>query len=81
VAVIAGAAYFSQIVEPFVTAQSVVTVNHRDPSLPVLEVFVFALTLAWIYVGVLNYLYYTRLAKSIKVIRAKEEELLKRIKG
>ncbi len=81
VAVILGAAYFSQIVEPFVTGQSVVTVNLRDPSLLVLEVLIFVLTLAWIYVGVVNYLYYTRLAKSIKVIRAKEEELLKRIEG
>ena len=81
IAVLLGASYFTQILDPFVTGQSVVQVNLRDPTLLVLEVLILGLTLVWIYVGALNYLYYTRLAKSIKLIRAKEDELLKRIEG
>ena len=81
VAVLLGAAYSSQILEPFVTGQKVVQVNLADPTLVAVELLVLILTLAWIYVGAVNYLFYTRLGKSIKEIRAKEDELLRRITG
>jgi hypothetical protein len=81
VTVILGAAYFSQILTPFVTGQTVVQVNLLDPGLLILEVLILGLTFAWMYVAALNYLFYTRLGKSIKQIRVMEAELLKRIEG
>ena len=78
---ILGAAYFSQIITPFVTGQKVVQVNLVDPGLLVLEVLILALTVAWMYVAAVNYLFYTRLGRSIKEIRTKEAELLKKIEG
>jgi len=81
VAVLLGAAYFSQILTPFLTGQKVVEVNLTDPSLLVVEVLILGLTLAWMYVAALNYLFYNRLGRQVKEIRAKEAELLRRIEG
>jgi|SRR5208283_4095971 len=81
VASILAASYFSQIVEPLATGQRYVQVDLLDPSLLVLEVIILGLACAWIYVGAVNYLFYTRLGRSIKEIRAKEAEMLKKIVG
>lgn len=81
VTVVLGAAYFSQILTPFVTGQKVVEVNLLDPGLLILEVLILGLTFAWMYVAAVNYLFYSRLGRSIKEIRAKEAELLKQIEG
>ncbi|HUH99440.1 MAG TPA: hypothetical protein VLY65_00210 [Nitrososphaerales archaeon] len=81
VTVLLGAAYFFQILDPFVTGEKVVQVNLQDPGLLVVEVLILGLTFAWMYVAALNYLFYTRLGRQVKEIRAKEAELLKRITG
>jgi hypothetical protein len=81
VTVLLGASYFSQILIPFVTGQTSVQVNLVDPSLLVVEVLILALTFAWMYVAAVDYLFYTRVGKSIKKIRALEREMEQRIIG
>ena len=79
VAVFLGASYAAQIVYPYVSGQTVVTVNLTDPSLLVLEVVALLLTFAWIFVGATDYLFATRLGKMVKAARAAERELEKDI--
>jgi hypothetical protein len=81
VSVLLLASYFSQLLLPFVTGQTTVTVNLVDPSLLVFEGLLIALTFAWLYVGAVNYLFSTRLGRQVKQARAKEEEIEKRITG
>jgi len=79
VAVFLGASYASQIVYPYASGQSVVTVNLLDPGLLVLEVGALLLTFAWIFVGATDYLFATRLGRMIKEARAAEHELGKKL--
>jgi hypothetical protein len=81
VAAILAASYFSQILEPFVTGQRYVQVDLQDPGLLVLEIVILGLTFAWLYVGAVNYLFYTRVSRQIKAIRALEREMEKGIVG
>ncbi len=81
VSVLLLASYFSQLLLPFATGDTTVTVNLLDPSLIVFEVLLIVITFAWLYVGAVNYIFSTRLAKRIKEARAGEAELLKRIEG
>jgi flagellar biosynthesis protein FliP len=81
VSVLLLASYFSQLLLPFVTGQTTVTVNLVDPSLLVFEGLIIILTFAWLYVGAVNYLFSTRLGRQVKQARAKEEEIEKRITG
>lgn len=75
------ASYFSQILEPFVTGTREVTVDLADPSLLVFEGLLVLLTLAWLYVGAVNYLFSTRLSRRVKAARAREQEMERRITG
>jgi hypothetical protein len=81
VSVLLLASYASQILLPFVTGQTTVTVNLVDPSLLVFEGLLVVLTLAWLYVGAINYLFSTRLGRQVKEARAKEREIEKKIAG
>ncbi len=75
VAVLLSASYFSQIVYPYVSGESVVSVNLRDPSLIASEVLVLLLAFAWIYVGATDYLFATRLGRLVKAARKAEKEM------
>jgi hypothetical protein len=57
----------------------VVTVNLLDPGLLALEVVGIVLTFAWIFVGVTNFLFATRLGRMVKAARAGERELEKKL--
>jgi len=81
VAFLLAASYFSQIVLPFVGGDRYQTVDLLNPSLVVFEVALLALSAAWLYVGVVNYLFSTRIGKQVREIRAAERELEKRITG
>lgn len=81
VAAILVASYFSQILLPFVGGSRYQTVDLLNPSLIVTEVAVLILSAAWLYVGVVNYLFAARLGKQIREIRAAEREMEKRIVG
>ena len=57
------------------------TVDLLDPSLIAIEVVFLVLSAAWLYVGVLNYLFASRLGKQVKEIREAERELERKIVG
>jgi uncharacterized membrane protein (DUF485 family) len=69
------ASYFDQVLTPFTTGTKVVTVNLLDPTLLALEAILIVVTFAWLYVGVANYLFASRLGKQIREARAKEKEI------
>lgn len=69
------ASYFGQVLTPFTTGTKVVTVNLLDPTLLALEAVLIAVTFAWLYVGVVNYLFASRLGRQIREARAKEKEI------
>ena len=69
------ASYFDQVLTPFVTGTTEVTVNLLDPTLLALEAILIVVTFAWLYVGVVNYLFASRLGRQIKEARAKEQEI------
>ena len=51
------------------------SVNLLDPTLLALEAVLIVVTFAWLYVGVVNYLFASRLGRQIKEARAKEKEI------
>jgi hypothetical protein len=67
--------YFDQILTPFATGTRYVQVDLLDPTLLALEVLLIVVTFAWLYVGVVNYLFASRLGRQIKEARAKEKEI------
>jgi hypothetical protein len=69
------ASYFDQVLTPFTTGTKVVTVDLLDPTLIALEVLLIIVTFAWLYVGVVNYLFASRLGRQIKEARTKEKEI------
>ena len=73
------ASYFDQVLTPFTTGTKVVTVNLLDPTLLALEVILILVTFAWLYVGVVNYLFASRLGKQIKEARVKEKEIASKL--
>jgi ABC-type transport system involved in cytochrome c biogenesis permease subunit len=79
VAIFLGASYAAQLVYPYVSGQTVVTVNLTDPSLLGLEVVALLLTFAWIFVGATDYLFATRLGRMVKQARAAERELERKL--
>lgn len=81
VAVLLLASYASQVVLPFVSGQSTVTVNLLDPSLLVFEGLLILLTVAWVYVGAVNFLWARRFGFRIAKVRAEEDKILKEIEG
>ena len=79
VAVFLGASYASQIVYPFASGQSVVTVNLMQPALLALEAIGLLFTFAWIFVGVTNYLFATRMGRMVRAARKAEKEIGKNL--
>jgi hypothetical protein len=73
------ASYFDQVITPFTTGTKVVTVNLLDPTLLALEVVLILVTFAWLYIGVANYLFASRLGRQIKEARAKEKEIERKL--
>lgn len=72
--------YISQLVLPL-TGTTSVKVSLTDPTLIATEIAVLVLSVAWLYVGVSNYRFTTRLARRIAAARAAEAELEKKIAG
>lgn len=73
------ASYFSQLLLPYVSNTTVVSVNLRAPVLILTEVVVLIVAAAWMCVGVTDYLFARRLGKQVHEIRVAERELEKRI--
>jgi hypothetical protein len=67
--------YVSQLlVVPYFMNIRYQTVDLLDPSLVALEVFLLALTLAWMYTGLREYLFAKRMVKRAKEIRTLETQ-------
>jgi hypothetical protein len=81
VAVLLLASYASQVILPFATGQTTVTVNLLDPYLLVFEGLLILLTIAWVYVGAVNFLWARRLGLRIAKVRTEEDKILKKIEG
>jgi hypothetical protein len=77
VTVLLGVTYISQIVLPFEGVTSV-TVNLGDPVLLVVELVEFVLVVAWLYVGISDFRFTSRLTAQIKEVRAAEADLMKK---
>ena len=68
--------YFSQLVIlPFALGVKSQTVNLVDPTLMVIEMVLLAFTLAWLYVGLKNYLFANRLERQVREIRAMQMQV------
>jgi len=81
IALILLVSYVYQEVLPFTSGTTVVTVNLLDPTLVALQAVLILLAFAWLYVGLVNYLFARGLGKKIKLARAKEREIEKMIAG
>ena len=81
VAFILIASYASQLLIPFTGGSRYQTVDLLNPTLIALQVVLVILTGAWLYVGVVNYLFASRLGKQIREARAKEKEIEGRLGG
>jgi len=71
--------YSSQVLLPFATGQTTVTVNLLDPSLLAFEALLILLTFAWVYVGAVNFLWARRMGSRVARVRAEEDKMLNRI--
>jgi hypothetical protein len=78
VAVLLTLSYVSQLALPLVGVTSV-TVNLMDPTLVATEIAVIGLALVWLFVGVRDYKFTTKLAWQIAVARAEESDIEKQI--
>jgi hypothetical protein len=79
VALLLLASYFSQLILPFISATRYVRIDLLNPALIATQVVLMILVAAWLYVGVLNYLFSTRLGRAIQKAREIEGELEKKI--
>jgi uncharacterized membrane protein (DUF485 family) len=75
VAFILIASYASQLLIPFTGGSRYQTVDLLNPTLIGVQVVLIILTAAWLYVGVVNYLFASRLGRQIREARAKEREI------
>ncbi len=73
------ASYLFQLLFPYYTGTTTQTVNLVDPGLQATEVLLVALTAIWLYIGVRDYLFTRRMAKSIKEARSLEKDIEKKV--
>lgn len=76
VTLLLSAADLSQIiVVPYLLGSPTVTVNLLDPLLVAFEVAILILTLAWLYVGIRDYVFSNRVLRQVKEIRRAQQEI------
>ncbi len=73
------ASYVSRLILPYTLGTRYVQVDLLNPGLIATQVVLVMMVGAWLYVGISNYLFATRLRRSVKEIRSAEKELEKRI--
>lgn len=79
VAFIFEVSYGYQLLLPVMTGTKIVVVNLTDPALIASEFVFILLGGAWLYVGIVNYLFQTRMGRSIDRARAMEREVERRM--
>lgn len=70
-----------QIALPYATGSTTATVNLMDPALVAFEAFLIGLSLVWLYVGLSDYRFVSRLTRSIRLVREKEVRIEAEISG
>ncbi len=75
------ASYIYQLLLPFFSSTRIVSVSLLNPGLLVMKTLLLILGAAWVYVGIINYLFSTRMGRAIQKGRAMEKEMEKRITG
>ncbi len=78
VSVVLALSYVSQLALPFAGTSKVI-VNLSDPVNVATELVVLALALIWLYVGMQNLRFSTRLRSEIETARLKEKDILDKI--
>ena len=78
VAAVLAASYLSQLALPLM-GTTTVTVNLSDPYNIAVELVVLALALVWLYVGVQDYRFSSRMKRDILEARLKEKQIQDRI--
>jgi hypothetical protein len=78
VAVVLSLSYVYQLLLPLIGTRTV-TVDLADPANQVVELLVLALVLVWLYVGVRNLAFSSRMRNQIMAARSKETEIEKRV--
>jgi hypothetical protein len=78
VAAVLAASYVSQLALPL-TGTKTVTVNLSDPTNVAVELVVLSLSIIWLYVGLQDLRFSSRMKGEIKTARSKEKELQNRI--
>ena len=81
VAALLTASYVSQLLLPYAFGVTTVTVDLVDPANVAVEILVLVLALLWVYVGLRDYAFSARMARSIREARAKEKEIENQITG
>lgn len=79
VALVLSVSYIYQLALPVLFGETTVTVNLSDPANVAAEFLVLALALLWLYVGIRDYTFSTRLAREIRRARAQEKDVLARL--
>lgn len=79
VALLLVGSYIYELLLPYVTDITSVTVNLVDPTLQATELGVLILALIWLYVGLRDFLFTRKMDKAIREIRALEKAFEKRI--
>ena len=75
VGVFLSVSYSYQILLPFLSGTKIVMVNLADPSLIIAELLILGLSVVCLYVGAANYLFSTRLERSIRKARTLEKSV------
>jgi len=81
VAALLAASYAYQIAYPLLSGRAEVTVNLTSPFNVAVELFVLALSLAWLLIGLQDYTFAQKLSRAIGRARAEEKTLEERITG
>jgi len=80
VAALLAISYLYQLSLPYFGIKTV-AINLADPVLEAVQLVLVVLTLLWLYVGVRDYMFTSRMTKAIKEARELEREIEKRITG
>ncbi|MDA4121125.1 MAG: hypothetical protein OK404_01810 [Thaumarchaeota archaeon] len=78
VAIVLSLSYIYQLLLPF-TGVRTVTVDLADPANQVVEALVLVLALLWLYIGVRDLAFSSRMRNQITAARSKEKEIEKRV--
>jgi hypothetical protein len=70
---------FQLVFLPYVFGQKIQQVDLTDPLLVTFGIFLILISAVWLYVGVTNYIFVSRLTKQIKEIRMLQKQLEQKI--